>query len=641
MSLSNSRRRGANLQDGSTIKVIKDFNFVDASLKNLINISQTKTTFAKDVQIKGNLTVDGNSTTVNSSSLTIDDPLIKIGDGLGDLSTDNLDGGLLLEYRNTGTNTKNWDAFYRDKTTKQWTLRQNITTEPTSNVIGTTGSLGSLSVGSLNASGRTSVNYQNPSISLRPSVSSASEICGVNFGHASDTHTKAGLVFQNNGGFGTGNLAIVNNISANTNSASISNASDCRIFMPGGSNRVGICNSSPTTTLHVSGSITNENFPLTTGSITCGSIRSTGGGSSAILSTTPININFDNSINGSNGSLVLYDNTTGFNKQMSFLCKSITGGWNGLVQANDSVIVAGYGSSIGSSTLAALTITTDSGATSGIRVTGAHTVVQPRLGIAMSNPTVPLDVGTQQYAGNAAASYLSSTGVDYNTSFPMNLGGRFAAALLATQFFTYSDQRIKKDIVDLEDDECLGLLRQIQPKKYKYIDQRERGSQQVYGFIAQEIAQVLPYAVETTQKLFIPSIMKAGLITQVDETQVLIQVDSHGMADGENIQLKYYVYDEDGNENVRMKSACVIDANHLVLEVDPDDSHVFELDEQVFVYGQEIEDFHTIDRHAIYTVAVSAIQELDRQVSQQKTLIESLVSRIEALENANTNPNPN
>ena len=43
-------------------------------------------------------------------------------------------------------------------------------------------------------------------------------------------------------------------------------------------------------------------------------------------------------------------------------------------------------------------------------------------------------------------------------------------AVLGTAFVGRSDERIKKNIVDISDNEALEILRQIQPKKYEYKD---------------------------------------------------------------------------------------------------------------------------------------------------------------------------
>jgi len=59
-----------------------------------------------------------------------------------------------------------------------------------------------------------------------------------------------------------------------------------------------------------------------------------------------------------------------------------------------------------------------------------------------------------------------------------------------------SDERIKKDIVDIDDTEALDKILLIQPKKYKYIDEETKGTHEVIGFIAQQVKSVLPHAVD-------------------------------------------------------------------------------------------------------------------------------------------------
>ncbi len=39
---------------------------------------------------------------------------------------------------------------------------------------------------------------------------------------------------------------------------------------------------------------------------------------------------------------------------------------------------------------------------------------------------------------------------------------------------------------------------------------------------------------------------------------------------------------------------------------------------QIFVYGQEVDDFHTLNKDAIWTVATAALQEVDRQLQAEK-----------------------
>jgi hypothetical protein len=47
----------------------------------------------------------------------------------------------------------------------------------------------------------------------------------------------------------------------------------------------------------------------------------------------------------------------------------------------------------------------------------------------------------------------------------------------------------------------------IQPKTYEYIDKVERGNDNVYGFIEQQIKEVIPEAIEV-EKSLIPNMFK-------------------------------------------------------------------------------------------------------------------------------------
>ena len=56
-------------------------------------------------------------------------------------------------------------------------------------------------------------------------------------------------------------------------------------------------------------------------------------------------------------------------------------------------------------------------------------------------------------------------------------------------------------------------------------------------------------------------------------------------------------------------------------------------DDDVFVYGSKVDDFHTLDKSYIYTLNVCATQELYRIIEQQNIIIQDLQKRIEILEN--------
>jgi len=55
----------------------------------------------------------------------------------------------------------------------------------------------------------------------------------------------------------------------------------------------------------------------------------------------------------------------------------------------------------------------------------------------------------------------------------------------------------------------------------------------------------------------------------------------------------------------------------------------------VFVYGKEIDDFHTLKKDYIFTLNVCATQELYKLIQKQETIINDLMNRIIKLENQN------
>ncbi len=54
-------------------------------------------------------------------------------------------------------------------------------------------------------------------------------------------------------------------------------------------------------------------------------------------------------------------------------------------------------------------------------------------------------------------------------------------------------------------------------------------------------------------------------------------------------------------------------------------------DNKIFVYGTEIDDFHTVDKNYIYTLNVCSTQELHRRMEPQDKRINELETKIEQL----------
>ena len=147
--------------------------------------------------------------------------------------------------------------------------------------------------------------------------------------------------------------------------------------------------------------------------------------------------------------------------------------------------------------------------------------ISGRVGIGTTSPTQgKLVVSGSGTAVNFSYGLLNSSGTtdqatDTN-SYSIYASGRIAS----TEFNAYSDSRIKKNVVDINDSSALDKIRLLEPKIYNYIDEKQRGTSNVYGFIAQEVANVLPYAV-TVSTGDIPNILTNSNVSVTSDSNVL------------------------------------------------------------------------------------------------------------------------
>ena len=116
-------------------------------------------------------------------------------------------------------------------------------------------------------------------------------------------------------------------------------------------------------------------------------------------------------------------------------------------------------------------------------------------------------ISTSAYVGDTLrwVTVNAFSGQNYNTydrkfgyTVSNTTGGSYtysikaSGAVSSTHYIINSDERIKKDVVDVEDDEALVKLRMLDPKKYRFIDESAQGAHQVYGFLANEVQDALP-----------------------------------------------------------------------------------------------------------------------------------------------------
>ena len=240
--------------------------------------------------------------------------------------------------------------------------------------------------------------------------------------------------------------------------------------------------------------------------------------------------------------------------------------------------------------------------------------------------------------GNSATSWSQGSGAYPFANWPISAW--FERGIYVSGIMASSDERIKTDIVDFSDNYALELVRNIPCREYHYKDFELRGEDKTIGYIAQELKQVFPSAVQTITN-FIPDeqrYLNNNNITWDDN------IDSSGNITGYLLS----ILDYDVSANTRVKFFCTdnfnpdIISNEYVERIEiistkrDDGKFLFEKKWNcVSIYGKEVNDFHTIQKERIFALHHPAIQELDRQQQADKQKISALEAKIVELETEN------
>lgn len=215
-------------------------------------------------------------------------------------------------------------------------------------------------------------------------------------------------------------------------------------------------------------------------------------------------------------------------------------------------------------------------------------------------------------------SYLAQPG---SGRVPGNAGDvqvsiKTAGRIVCPEFDAISDLRIKKDLIHSDPESDLKTLNQIHVTDYRYKDEVAFGGSFHKGVIAQELETVFPEAVSTHAD-FIPDIFSpAETAVVIAGTLTVTMKDMHHLETNDIVRLLTH-------SGAREVSVVIISEN--VFKVDDWTEEISE----VFVYGKKAADFRTVDYNSIFSLGISAIQELYRQLQSLKdelTGIKNLLS---------------
>ena len=136
----------------------------------------------------------------------------------------------------------------------------------------------------------------------------------------------------------------------------------------------------------------------------------------------------------------------------------------------------------------------------------------------------------------------------------------------------------------------------------------------VYGFIAQQIREVIPEAVQLSKEL-IPNIFR---VCECENDIITLNNDiitSNKINIDDNIDII-----DINNERKEYKITNILD-NKIQINENL-------LSSNCFVYGSKVDDFHILDKTYIFTLNVCATQELYRLIQQQQQQIIDLQNQI-------------
>lgn len=243
-----------------------------------------------------------------------------------------------------------------------------------------------------------------------------------------------------------------------------------------------------------------------------------------------------------------------------------------------------------------------------------NTYFNGKVGIGNVAGNYPLEVTGFYNQPSLVYGYFNSAGLSGQGNFnnvPISI--RASDKIVGSEFLAVSDARVKNIKGITNDQEDLITLSKIEITNYKMKDSIAKGNQEIKKVIAQQVAQVYPQAINMITD-FIPNIYCTKTIKNGK-----INLDLKNISINDKIKLIT-------KDNVIIATILEIGENYI--EIDNK-----EIEGEIFLYGTQVSDFHTVDYEALTALNISATQALLKKVTELEAINKNLMKTFLNLEN--------
>lgn len=208
-------------------------------------------------------------------------------------------------------------------------------------------------------------------------------------------------------------------------------------------------------------------------------------------------------------------------------------------------------------------------------------------------------------------------------------------AIFSETYTGASDIRIKENIVEVDDETSLQMIRDIPCRYYEYKDKIGKGFTKTIGFISQDVEKILPMAVSQITR-HIPN--EYRVLENITWTDGDVDVSGNVI----NYKMSCDLIDVSGKDYKFFLTNSTDDEKNTELNIVGNSDNTFTFTDKynhVFCYGEEVDDFRALDKNKIFALHHSGIQEIDKQqladkarITELETQVSDLTTRLQALE---------